>query len=143
MERRMGGAAIAAGLLMMFQAVLGAVAGLALLASSRRLQRFTFASGMMHHRAGIGMLLVVLAVAAIVVAGFVISGAATARIFAYAIEAVAVVGAMMRLGRHPGIAIVGVGVAILIIVLLATETDEGAANTRPSGGTAPGVGGAP
>ena len=144
MKRRTGGAALAAGLLMIFQAALAGLSGLGLLASARRLQRFTFASGVAQHRAGAGLVLVVLAVAAVIVAGFLMSGSATARIAAYALEAVAVVGAMLRLDRHPAIAILGVAVAILVIVLLATETEEAPRNdSEARGGPAPGVGGAP
>ena len=138
MKRSTDGATVAAGLLMLFQAALAGLAGLGLLASARRLQRFTFAAGVAHHRAGAGLILVLLAVVMVAVGGFVMSGAATARMFAYGLEAVAVIGAMLRLGRHPGIAIVGVAMAILVIVLLSTETNEGSASdSRARGGPAP------
>ena len=142
MQRHTGGAALAAGLLMMFQAVIGGVSGLALQASARRLQRWTLVSGIAHRRAEAGLVVTVVSIAAVVVAGYVMSGSGRARIFAYAFEALAVIGGVLRLDRHPAAAIVSVGVAVLVIVLLATETGEGAASdTRASGGPAPGVGG--
>ena len=144
MERHSNGATIAAGLLMTFQAFAGGLAGLALLASARRLQRFTLASGVAHHRTDAGLIIIAVAVAAIVVAGFMISGSSTARIFAYALEALAIISAMLRLGHHPAIAIASVAIAVVVIVLLAMDTDTGAeSDARTSGGPAPGVGGTP
>ncbi len=144
MQRHSDGATIAAGLLMMFQAFVGGLSGLALLASVRRLQRFTLASGVARHRMDAGLIIIAVAVAAIVVAGFVMSGSSTARIFAYALEALAVISAMLRLGRHPAMAITGVAIAVIVVVLLAMKTDTGAeSDTRTSGGPAPGVGGTP
>lgn len=136
------GATIAAGLLMTFQAFVGGLSALALLASARRLQRFTLASSVAHHRTDAALIIIAVSVTAIVVASFVMSGSSTARIFAYAIEALAIIGAMLRLGRHPATAIVGVAVAVVVIVLLAMNTNTGTeSGTRAGEGPAPDVGG--
>jgi len=118
------GAVTAASVLLGIKAALGVLIGLALLAVSSR-RHFTFAGQVIaHRRAGLGVLLLILAVVTVVVLVGLVRLSAAARIGAFVLEGVSVVLALTRIGSRPGLSILSIGISIVVVVLLLTGSSS-------------------
>lgn len=139
MERRTNRTAlIAAGMLIGLQAAFGVLTALVLFASGRRLERWTLATRLAHHRTGLGFIVLTVAVIGVVIAVGVVMSADWARIAAYAFEGLMVLGALVRIGLHPVPSILSVALAMVVVVLLAGSTQD-----TPAAPIAPGEPGTP
>jgi hypothetical protein len=141
MERRNSPTAlIVASLLIGLQAAFGVLVALVLLASGRRLERWSLATHVAHHRIGLGLLVMLIALTAIAIAVFLASGAGWARIAAYAFEGFTVLGALFRIGLHPVPSILNVALAMIVVVLVASSGGETPAKpAQPSAPDEPGA----
>ena len=118
------GAVTAASVLLGIKAALGVLIGLALLAVSSR-RHFTFAGQVIaHRRAGLGVLLLILAVVTVVVLVGLVRLSAAARIGAFVLEGVSVVLALTRIGSRPGLSILSIGISIVVVLLLLTGSSS-------------------
>jgi len=125
MERRTNRTALtAAGMLIGLQAAFDVLAALVLFASGRRLERWTLATRMAHHRTGMGFVVLTVAIAGVAIAVGVLMAADWARIAAYAFEGLTVLGALFRVGLHPVPSILSVALAAVIVVLLAGSKED-------------------
>jgi hypothetical protein len=123
------GRAIAAAVLIAVQAALQLLAAGALLASAHRLHRWLPGTEVAHHRAELGLLLLVVAVVALAVAIGVATMSAWARVAAIVFEVLVVVGHLVRAGRHPYASVLGVLFAVVVIALVAQAERPNAAAT--------------
>jgi hypothetical protein len=123
--------AIAAGLLLGFQAALGALVSLLLFASAHRLRvhHWTVAHLAARHRAGVGLFVLLVAVVVVVLAVGVIRGWAWARAGALAFEIVSVLGASLRFGMHPGGALGSMLLAAAVVALILMSDGHGQGDT--------------
>ncbi|HYM14414.1 MAG TPA: hypothetical protein VEZ14_02520 [Dehalococcoidia bacterium] len=128
----------AAALLIGLQAAFDVLVALVLFASGRRLERWTLATRVAHHRLGLGLAVLVIAAIGVAIAVAVASGAGWARIAAYVFEGFTVVGALFRIGLHPLPSIFSVALAMAVVVLIAGWDEEApaAAETPVDSGTA-------
>jgi hypothetical protein len=140
MERRNSRTAlVAASLLVGVQAVFDVLVALVLLASGRRLERWTLATRVAHHRIGLGLFVILIALAGMAIAVFLASSAGWARIAAYAFEGFTVLGALFRIGLHPVPSILSVAMAMIVVVLVASYRDETPKPSEPLSGGEPGA----
>lgn len=134
MERRINRTALTgAGMLIGLQAAFEVLAALVLFASGRRLERWTLATRVAHHRTGMGFVVLAVAIAGVVIAVGVLMAADWARIAAYAFEGLTVLGALFRVGLHPLPSILSVALAAIVVVLLAGSTEDTPAAPRAPG----------
>ena len=127
-------AIVVASLLVGLQSVFGVLVALILFASGRRLERWTLATRVAHHRIGLGLFVMLIALSGIAIAVFLASGAGWARIAAYAFEGFTVLGALFRIGLHPVPSILSVALAMIVVVLIASYRDETPKPSPPSPG---------
>jgi hypothetical protein len=141
MDRRNSHTAlIAASLLVGLQSVFTGLVALVLLASGRRLERWTLATRVAHHRIGLGLFVMLIALTGIAIAVFLASGAGWARIAAYAFEGFTVLGALFRIGLHPVPSILSVALAMIVVVLVAGSSEgKPAKPAQPSAPDEPGA----
>lgn len=140
MDRRNSHAAlVAASLLVGLQSVFTGLVALVLFASGRRLERWSLATHVAHHRIGLGLFVMLIALAGMAIAVFLASGAGWARIAAYAFEGFTVLGALFRIGLHPVPSILSVALAMIVIVLVAGYRDETPKPSAPSNTGEPGA----
>jgi hypothetical protein len=138
MERKTNRPALlAAGVLIGLQAASGMLMALVLFASGRRLERWTFATRVAHHRLGLGLLVLAVALAGAAIAAGVLLETGWARVAAYVFEGVTVVGALVRVGLHPVPSVLSVALAMAIVVLLASSTPDTPAAPRAGASTGP------
>jgi hypothetical protein len=123
--------AIAAGILLGFQAAVGALIALLLFASAHRLRvhHWTVAHLAARHRAGVGLFVLLVAAIVVVLAVGVIRAWTWARAGALAFEVLSVLGASLRFGMHPGGALVSMLLAAAVVALILMSDGHGEGNT--------------
>lgn len=114
------GALTAAAVLLGVKAALGILLGLALVAASERRHLTFVGQTLAHRRAGLGLLLLILAALTIVVVVGLLRLSGAARIGAFVLEGLSIVLALTRVGSRPGLAVVSVAISAAVIVLLVT-----------------------
>jgi hypothetical protein len=140
MERtRSHTAVIVASLLVGLQAAFTMLVALVLFASGRRLERWTLATRVAHHRIGLGLVVMLVALGGIAIAVFLASGAGWARLATYVFEGFTVLGALFRIGLHPVPSILNVALAMIVVVLVASYRDETPRPSAPESGSEPGA----
>ena len=119
--------AIAAGMLLGFQAAAGVVVALLLFASAHRLRvhHWTVVHLAARHRAGVGLFVLLVAAVVVVLAVGVIRGWTWARAGALAFEVVSVLAASLRFGMHPGRALAGMLLAAAVVALILMSDGHG------------------
>jgi hypothetical protein len=109
----------AASIIIGVQAALGVVAAVALMASGRRMEHWALFERAGHHRVGLGLLVLLIALAGVSIAAAVASRWTWARTAAYVYEAIVVLGALIRIGFHPLLSLISLAAAIPVVVLIA------------------------
>ncbi len=121
------------------QSVLALVASLAMFASAHRIGRWAFGATIAYRHAELGLAMLVVAAVACVIALFLAFDMSWARVAAIVFEALAVLGALARIGAHPVSSIVAIAFAVAIILL----TSGSGAEPEQTEGATSGHAGAP